>query len=345
LLSTSVSEAIVESIDLHAMAGTADTALLSIAITPRTDGDRERLLAGLQALKAEDSTLSAKTDRNTGEVVIAGTGELQLELVMHRLRHEFDVEASIGRPQIAYKEGVTVAAEGEMKYATQAAGRGHYAHVKIRLFPGEPGAGYVFENGIVPGTIPDEFVKPIDSGIKAALTLGILDGYPVDDVRVELADGSYHDVDSSATAFRIVAAMAFQDAARKAMPVVLEPVMHVQVVVPAEYRRDVMNNLASRRGHIESPEDRGDTGIVNARVPLAEMFGYATDLRSRTLGRATYSMRFDRYERCRRPDSDSGGRHSFVGAPRHPAPPIRPSRIELPEPDDDDGGLLPGFSR
>ena len=202
-------------------------------------------------------------------------------------------------------------ADGEMKYAKQTGGRGQYGHVKIHLFPGEPGTGYVFENEITQGAIPKEFIKPIDEGIKEALTRGVLAGYPIDDVRIVLYDGSYHDVDSSEMAFKIAGSMAFQDAAKKAKPVLLEPVMRVEVVVPKDYMGDVMGDLASRRGRIQSQEDRGGTQIINARVPLSEMFGYATDLRSRTQGRATYSMHFDRYEqapqqrqrRSRRPDS------------------------------------------
>jgi ribosomal protein S10 len=185
-----------------------------------------------------------------------------------------------------------------MKYAKQTGGRGQYGHVKIHLFPGEPGTGYIFENETTQGSIPKEFIKPIDEGIKEALTRGVLAGYPVDDVRIELYDGSYHDVDSSEMAFKIAGSMAFQDAAKKAKPVLLEPVMRVEVVVPKEHMGDVMGNLSSRRGQIQSQEDRGGTQIINARVPLSEMFGYATDLRSRTQGRATYSMHFDRYEQA-----------------------------------------------
>jgi elongation factor G len=183
-----------------------------------------------------------------------------------------------------------------MKYAKQTGGRGQYGHAKIHLYPGEPGSGYVFENKITGGSIPKEYIKPVDEGIKEALTRGVLAGYPVDDVRIELYDGSYHDVDSSEMAFKIAGSMAFQDAAKKAKPVLLEPVMKVEVVVPKEYMGDVMGHLSSKRGQILSQEDRGGSQIINARVPLAEMFGYATDLRSRTQGRASYSMHFDRYE-------------------------------------------------
>jgi elongation factor G len=270
--------------------------VISLAIEPKTKADQEKLGQGLGKLMAEDPTFRVKTDPATGEVVIAGMGELHLEIIVDRLKREFSVEASVGRPQVAYKETLTRPADGEMKYAKQTGGRGQYGHAKIHLFPGEPGSGYIFENKISGGSIPKEFIKPIDEGIKEALTRGVLAGYPVDDVRIELYDGSYHDVDSSEMAFKIAGSMAFQDAAKKAKPVLLEPVMRVEVVVPKEHMGDVMGNLSSRRGAIQSQEDRGGTQIINARVPLSEMFGYATDLRSRTQGRATYSMHFDRYE-------------------------------------------------
>ena len=270
--------------------------VISLAIEPKTKADQEKLGVGLGKLMAEDPTFRVKTDIQTGEVVIAGMGELHLEIIVDRLKREFNVEASVGRPQVAYKETLTRPADGEMKYAKQTGGRGQYGHAKIHLYPGEPGTGYIFENKISGGSIPKEFIKPIDEGIKEALTRGVLAGYPVDDVRIELYDGSYHDVDSSEMAFKIAGSMAFQDAAKKAKPVLLEPVMRVEVVVPKDYMGDVMGNLSSRRGQIQSQEDRGGTQIINARVPLSEMFGYATDLRSRTQGRATYSMHFDRYE-------------------------------------------------
>ncbi len=272
--------------------------VISLSIEPKTKADQEKLGTGLQKLMAEDPTFRVKTDQATGEVVISGMGELHLDIIVDRLRREFNVEASVGRPQVAYKETLTRPADGEMKYAKQTGGRGQYGHAKIHLYPGEPGTGYIFENEIVGGAIPKEFIKPIDEGIKEALTRGVLAGYPVDDVRIVLYDGSYHDVDSSEMAFKIAGSMAFQDAAKKAKPVLLEPVMRVEVVVPKEHLGDVMGNLSSRRGQIQSQEDRGGTQIVNARVPLSEMFGYATDLRSRTQGRATYSMHFDRYEQA-----------------------------------------------
>jgi elongation factor G len=272
--------------------------VISLAIEPKTKGDQEKLGQGLAKLMAEDPTFRVRTDEQTAQVVIAGMGELHLEIIVDRLKREFNVEASVGKPQVAYKETLTRPADGDGRYIRQTGGRGQYGHAKIHLYPGEPGGGYVFQNEIVGGVIPKEYIKPIDEGIKEALTRGVLAGYPVDDVRVELYDGSFHEVDSSEMAFKIAGSLAFQDAAKKAKPVLLEPVMRVEVVVPKEYMGDVMGDLASRRGRIQSQEDRGGTQIIKARVPLSEMFGYATDLRSRTQGRATYSMHFDRYEQA-----------------------------------------------
>jgi len=270
--------------------------VISLAIEPKTKADQEKLGSGLQKLMAEDPTFRVNTDQQTGQTIIRGMGELHLEIIVDRLKREFNVEASVGRPQVAYKETLTVPADGEGRYVRQTGGRGQYGHAKIRLVPRKPGEGYEFVNSIVGGSIPREFIKPIDEGIREAMTTGVLAGYPVDDVTIELYDGSYHDVDSSEMAFKIAGSMAFKDASHKAKPILLEPVMRVEVVVPKEYMGDVMGDLASRRGHIQSQEDRGGTQIVAARVPLSEMFGYATELRSRTQGRATYSMHFDRYE-------------------------------------------------
>ena len=278
--------------------------VISLAIEPKTKADQEKLGTGMSKLMAEDPTFRVRTDEQTGQVVIAGMGELHLEIIVDRLKREFGVEASVGKPQVAYKETLTAPAEGEGRFIRQTGGRGQYGHAKIRLLPLPPGTGYQFENEIVGGSMPREYIKPIDEGIKEALTRGILAGYPIDDVRIELYDGSYHDVDSSEMAFKIAGSMAFQDAAKKAKPVLLEPVMRVEVVVPKDYLGDVMGDLASRRGRIQSQEDRGGTQIISARVPLSDMFGYATDLRSRTQGRATYSMHFDRYEPAPRNVSD-----------------------------------------
>jgi elongation factor G len=270
--------------------------VISLAIEPKTKADQEKLGLGLQKLMAEDPTFRVRTDQQTGQTIIAGMGELHLEIIVDRLKREFSVDASVGRPQVAYKETITRPAEAEGKWIRQTGGRGQYGHAKIRIAPRKPGEGYEFVNKIVGGSIPKEYIKPIDEGIREAMTTGVLAGYPVDDVAVELYDGSYHDVDSSEMAFKFAGSIAFKEAAQKAKPVLLEPVMRVEVVVPKEFLGDVMGNLASRRGHIQSQEERGGTQIVSARVPLSEMFGYATDLRSRTQGRATYSMHFDRYE-------------------------------------------------
>jgi elongation factor G len=272
--------------------------VISLAIEPRTKADQEKLGQGLAKLMAEDPTFRVRTDNETGQVVISGMGELHLEIIVDRLQREFGVAASVGRPQVAYKETLTRPSEGEGRYIKQTGGRGQYGHAKIRIVPRQPGEGFEFENDIVGGAIPREYIKPIEEGIKEAMTTGVLAGYPVDDVSVSLYDGSFHDVDSSEMAFKIAGSMAFKDAAKKAAPVLLEPVMRVEVVVPEEYMGDIMGDLSGRRGKIVSMEARGSTQIVNSRVPLSEMFGYATDLRSRTQGRATYSMHFDRYEQA-----------------------------------------------
>ena len=272
--------------------------VISLAIEPKTKADQEKLGQGMAKLMAEDPTFRVNTDEQTNQVVIRGMGELHLEIIVDRLKREFGVEATVGKPQVAYKETLTRPAEGDGRFVRQTGGRGQFGHAKIRVIPLEPGSGYEFESKVVGGTVPKEYIKPIDQGIQEALTRGVLAGYPIDDVRIELYDGSYHEVDSSEMAFKIAGSMAFQDAAKKAKPVLMEPVMRVEVVSPKEYLGDVMGDLASRRGRIQSQEDRGGTQIISARVPLSDMFGYATDLRSRTQGRATYSMHFDRYEQA-----------------------------------------------
>jgi elongation factor G len=278
--------------------------VISLAIEPKTKADQEKLGLGLGKLMAEDPTFRVKTDPETGQVVIAGMGELHLEIIVDRLKREFGVEATVGKPQVAYKETITRAAEGEGRYIKQTGGRGQYGHAKIRLLPRKPGEGYEFENEIIGGSIPKEFIKPIDQGIREAMTTGVLAGYPMDDVRIELYDGSYHDVDSSEMAFKIAGSMAFKDAAKRANPVLLEPVMRVEVVVPEEYMGDVVGDITSRRGHLQSMEARGGSQVINSRVPLSEMFGYSTDLRSRTQGRGAYSMHFDRYEQIPNSQAD-----------------------------------------
>ncbi len=270
--------------------------VISLAIEPRTKADQEKLGHGLGKLMSEDPTFRVRTDTDTGQVVIAGMGELHLEIIVDRLQREFGVAASVGRPQVAYKETLTEPAEGEGRYVRQTGGRGQFGHAKIRLVPREPGEGFEFQNAIVGGSIPREFIKPIEEGIREAMTNGVLAGYPIDDIGVTLYDGSFHQVDSSEVAFKIAGSMAFKDAAKHARSVLLEPVMSVEVVVPEEHMGDVMGDLNGRRGKIQSMDTRGGTRIVLARVPLSEMFGYATDLRSRTQGRATFSMHFERYE-------------------------------------------------
>ena len=278
--------------------------VIALAIEPKTKADQEKLGQGLAKLQAEDPTFRVATDTETGQVVIRGMGELHLEIIVDRLKREFSVEASVGRPQVAYKETLTRPASGEGRYVRQTGGRGQYGHAKVRVEPCGPGEGFQFVNDIVGGVIPREYIKPVEEGIREALTAGVLASYPVADVRVTLYDGSFHEVDSNEMAFKIAGSMAFKDAAKSAGPVLLEPVMRVEVVVPEEYMGDIMGDLNSRRGRITAMEARGGTQIVRARVPLSEMFGYATDLRSRTQGRATFTMHFDRYEQAPQQVSD-----------------------------------------
>jgi len=268
--------------------------VIALAVEPKTKADQEKLGQGLGKLMQEDPTFKVETDKDTGQTKISGMGELHLEIIVDRLKREFGVEANVGKPQVAYKETIRQAAKGEGRYIKQTGGRGQYGHAKIELEPA-PGEGYVFENEITGGSIPKEFIKPIDEGIKEALLRGIMAGYPVVDVRVKLYDGTYHDVDSSEMAFKIAGSMAFQDAAKKAKPVLLEPIMKVEVVTPDDYTGAVTGDLTSRRGHLEGQVSRGGTQIITAYVPLSNMFGYSTDLRSRTQGRATYSMHFEKY--------------------------------------------------
>ncbi len=268
--------------------------VISLAVEPKTKGDQEKLGAGLAKLMQEDPTFKVETDKDTGQTKISGMGELHLEILVDRLKREFSVEANVGKPQVAYKETIRKEAKAEGKYIKQTGGRGQYGHCKIEIFPA-PGEGYVFENDITGGAIPKEFIKPIDTGIKEALERGILAGYPMVDVKVRLYDGSFHDVDSSEMAFKIAGSMAFQEAAKRAHPVLLEPVMKVEVVTPDDYTGAVTGDLSARRGHLEGQISRGGTQIITALVPLSNMFGYSTDLRSRTQGRATYTMHFEKY--------------------------------------------------
>jgi elongation factor G len=259
--------------------------------------DQEKLGVALQKLSEEDPTFRVHTDAETGQTIIAGMGELHLEIIVDRMMREFKVDANIGRPQVAYRETIRKSAlKVEGKFVRQSGGRGQYGHVVINLYPGETGSGFVFEDKIVGGVVPREYIGPTEQGIKEAMDTGVLAGYPMVDVRVELIDGSYHDVDSSEMAFKIAGSMAFKEAVRRASPVLLEPIMDVEVVTPAEYMGDVMGDLSSRRGKIGGMMQRGEAQVIGASVPLSEMFGYSTTLRSATQGRAVYSMQFSRYE-------------------------------------------------
>ena len=270
--------------------------VISVAIEPKTKASQDKMALALAKLAEEDPTFRTYTDDETGQTIIAGMGELHLDIIVDRLLREFKVEANIGNPQVSYREGIRKAAEGEAKYARQSGGRGQYGHAKIRIEPNEPGAGFVFENAIVGGAIPKEFIGPTQQGIEEALQSGIIGGYEVLDVKVTLYDGSYHEVDSSEMAFGIAGSMAVRDALAKADPVLLEPMMKVEVTTPEEYMGDVIGDINSRRGRMEGMELVAGAQIVTAYVPLAEMFGYATSLRSNTQGRANYSMQFDHYE-------------------------------------------------
>ncbi len=270
--------------------------VISVAVEPKTKADQEKMGMALSKLAQEDPTFKVHTDPDSGQTIISGMGELHLEIIVDRMMREYKVEANVGKPQVAYRETIRRKSEAEGKYIRQTGGRGQYGHAKIRIEPNEPGKGYEFLNEIVGGSVPKEFIKPIDQGIQEALEGGILAGYPMVDVKVELYDGSYHDVDSNEMAFKIAGSMAFKEAARKASPVLLEPVMAVEVVTPEDYAGVIMGDLSSRRGRIEGMEHRAGSQVIKAIVPLAEMFGYATHMRSSTQGRAEYSMHFARYE-------------------------------------------------
>ena len=275
--------------------------VISVAIEPKTKADQDKLGNALQKLSEEDPTFHVRTDHETGQTIISGMGELHLEILVDRMKREFKVEANVGRPQVAYRETIRERAEHvEAKFVRQSGGRGQYGHVVIHMEPTEPGHGFVFEDKIVGGKIPREFIGPVEQGIKEALENGVMAGYPVVDVRVELVDGSSHDVDSSEMAFKIAGSMAFKEAAKRANPVILEPVMDVEVVTPSEYMGDVIGDLNSRRGKVGGMLQRGEAQVIGASVPLAEMFGYSTNLRSMSQGRAAYSMQFSHYARVPR---------------------------------------------
>ena len=271
--------------------------VISIAIEPKTKADQEKMGLALQKLAEEDPTFQVKSNEETGQTIISGMGELHLDIIVDRMRREFKVEANVGNPQVAYKESIGKTAEGEEKYVKQTGGHGQYGHVCLNVKPLEAGKGFNFVDSVVGGRIPREFIPAINKGIQEALTRGVVAGYPIVDVEVEVTDGSYHDVDSSELAFKIAGSVAFQNAMRKADPFILEPIMNVEVVCPENYFGDVMGNLNSRRGQIYETGDRGMAKFIKANVPLSEMFGYATDLRSMTQGRAVYSMEFGHYSK------------------------------------------------
>lgn len=275
--------------------------VIEIAIEPKTKAGQEKMGVALAKLAEEDPTFKTYTNADTGQTIIAGMGELHLEIIVDRLLREFKVEANVGKPQVSYKETITTNAEIDHKYAKQSGGHGQYGHVKIRVFPKEPGEGFEFKNSIVGGAIPKEYIGPIEDGIKSAMEVGPVAGYQVVDVGVELYDGSYHEVDSSEMAFKVAASMAFREAAKKAKPVLLEPIFKVEVNVPEEYMGDVIGDISGRRGRIEGSDMNNGAVAVRAMVPLSEMFGYATDLRSKTQGRGIYVMQMDHFEKL--PDS------------------------------------------
>ncbi len=271
--------------------------VISVAVEPKTKGDQDKLSQGLQRLAEEDPTFRVRTDEETGQTLIAGMGELHLEIIVDRLKREFKVDANVGRPQVAYRETIGKAVEKiEGKFVRQTGGRGQYGHAVINMEPMPAGEGYEFVDKVVGGKIPKEYIPSIDLGIQEAMESGVVAGYPVVDVKVELVEGSYHEVDSSEMAFKIAGSMAFKEAMKRAKPKLLEPMMAVEVVTPEEYLGDVMGNLNARRGRVESLEPSGNAQSIKAMVPLAEMFGYATDVRSMTQGRATFTMQFDHYE-------------------------------------------------
>jgi elongation factor G len=275
---------------------TAPDPVISIAIEPKTKVDQERLGMSLQKLALEDPSFHVMTDEETGQTIISGMGELHLEIIVDRLMREFKVDANVGRPQVAYRETVSRSAKSEGRYVRQSGGRGQFGHVWLSVEPNEKGKGFEFVNKIVGGAIPKEYINGVEKGVIEAAQTGVVAGYPVVDVKVTLFDGSYHEVDSSEMAFKIAGSMAFKAASANASPILMEPIMAVEVVTPEEFLGDVIGDLSSRRGRIQKIEARGNTQVIASNVPLALMFGYATDLRSKTQGRATYTMQFDHYE-------------------------------------------------
>ncbi|WNF23091.1 elongation factor G [Mesobacillus jeotgali] len=270
--------------------------VIQLSVEPKSKADQDKMTTALQKLQEEDPTFRAHTDQETGQVIIAGMGELHLDIIVDRMRREFKVEANVGAPQVAYRETFRESASVEGKFARQSGGRGQFGHVWIEFSPNEEGKGFEFENGIVGGVVPREYIPAVQAGLEDALDRGVLAGYPLVDIKARLFDGSYHDVDSSEMAFKIAASMALKNAASKCKPVILEPVMRVEVVIPEEYLGDIMGMITARRGRVEGMDARGNAQVVRAMVPLSEMFGYATALRSSTQGRGVFSMHFDHYE-------------------------------------------------
>jgi elongation factor G len=270
--------------------------VISVAVEPKTKADQEKMGIALSKLAAEDPSFRVHTDEETGQTIISGMGELHLEILVDRMKREFKVEAEVGAPQVSYRESIKNAVDQEYKYAKQSGGRGQYGHVFLKVKPGEPDSGFVFHNDIKGGTVPREYIPAVEKGCEEAMQTGVLAGYPIEDVEVTLYDGSYHDVDSNEMAFKLAASMGFKEACRKANPAILEPMMKVEVEVPEEFMGDVIGDLNRRRGQVNNMGDRAGNKIVDAFVPLSEMFGYSTDLRSATQGRATYAMEFDHYE-------------------------------------------------
>jgi elongation factor G len=271
--------------------------VIAVPVEPKSKADHDNLSTRLARLAEEDPTFRVETDEETGQTLISGMGELHLEIIVDRLKREFNVDANVGRPQVAYRETISKPAEKiQGKFVRQTGGSGQYGDVIVNLYPQEPGAGYEFVDKIVGGKIPKEYIPAVDAGIQEAMGSGILAGYPVVDIKIELVDGSYHEVDSSERAFKIAGSMAFKEAMKRAKPQLLEPVMLVEVTTPEEYLGDVMGNLNSRRGRVEGMEPVGNAQVIRSIVPLAEMFGYATDIRSMSQGRATFHMEFDHYE-------------------------------------------------
>jgi elongation factor G len=315
-----------------------EPALISLDITPKTPADREKLARALQALAAEDGNLEVRAGVEPDCTVIGASSEAHLEEIVDRLKREFDVEASVGRPTVAYLETLTRSAEGSAKHVRIAHGQGEYAHVSLRLHPAETGTGYSFEDTTIGGAIPKRFMTSIDSGIRESMANGVLRGYPIVGVRVEVDDGSYHDTDSTDAAFRTAAAMAFQEAAKKAQPLVLEPVMQVVVRADNRHAKAALEGLLTRRGEIQARTQEPDQEVITAHVPLSELFGFEGQLRAETHGHASCSIRFAYYQPVVHDPAGDDDHTSRVGAPRRPAPNLRTNAASVPEPDDTDTG-------